>query len=134
MSIFSGWPGGVIGIVLTVLFASVGVVLAGYLVRLALEVAANVLDRPLTPRDRLALSAFVPVVALLAWRLSFRQFSYGTAAVFLLAGALIWLRNLLHGDTWVSPQESRFNSEYIGPATLLMISGLMFWNAVSPFI
>ena len=134
MSIFSDWPVGVLGLVLTAMVGFVGLIIVGYLVRLALEITANILGRPLTRRDMLVLAGFIPPVLLLAWRLSFRQFSYGMAAVFLLAGALIWTRNLLRGDTWISPQEGRFNTEYIGPATLLLIAVLMGWNAVSPFI
>ena len=134
MGIFSDWPGGVIGLLLAALFGAVGLILLSYLGRLALEIAANTLGRPLGRRDKLVLAAFIPPVALLAWRLSFRQFSYGMVAAFLLAGALLWTRNLLRGDTWISTQESRFNSEYIGPAALLLIAVLMFWNAVSPFI
>ena len=134
MSFTNDWPGGVVGLLLTVLFGAFGLVFIAYVGRFALEIAANVLGRPLTTRDRLAMAALLPIVALLAWRLSFQQFTYGAVALFLLASGLIWLRSLLHGDTWVSPQERRFNTEYIGPATLLLISGLMFWNAISPFI
>ena len=134
MSIFSDWPGGLAGLLLTALFGAAALILLGYLGRLALELAAHVLDRPLGGRDRLVLAAFVPVVLLLVWRLNFRQASYGVAAAFLLVGALLWMRNLLRGETWLSPQESRFNSEYIGPATLLLIAVLMAWNAMSPFI
>ena len=134
MGIVSDLPGGLLGLVLAAIFGFVGLILGGYLVRLALEMAANVLGRPLTRRDMLVLAAFIPPVALLAWRLNFRQFSYGMAATFVLVGALIWTRNLLRGETWISPQESRFNTEYIGPAALVLIAVLMFWNAVSPFI
>ena len=134
MSFNSDWPGGLIGLLLTALFGAFGLVFIGYVGKLALEIAANALGRPLTRRDRLVMAAFIPLVLLLAWRLSFQQFTYGTVAVFLLAGGLLWLWSLLHGDTWVSPQEKRFNTEYIGPVTLLLISGLMFWNAISPFI
>ena len=134
MSIFTDWPGGLIGLLLTVLFGAVGLILLGYLGRLALELAAHVLDRPLRVRDKLVMAAVIPLVLLLVWRLSFRQVSYGTVAAFLFVGAWLWTRNLLRGETWLSPQESRFNSEYIGPATLLMIAVLMAWNAVSPFI
>ena len=134
MSIFSDWPGGVVGLLLTALFGAVGLILLVYLGRLAVELAANALGRPLGGRDKLVLAAFVPPFLLLAWRFSFRQFSYGLVAAFLLAGAALWTRNLLRGETWISPQESRFNTEYIGPATLLLIAVLMFWNAVSPFI
>ena len=134
MSIFSDWPGGLAGLLLTALFGAAGLILLSYLGRLALELAAHVLDRPLVGRDKLVLAAFIPLVVLLVWRLSFRQASYGVVAAFLLVGALLWTRNLLRGDTWLSPQDSRFNSEYIGPATLLLIGVLMAWNAVSPFI
>lgn len=134
MSIFSDWPGGLAGILLTALFGAAGLILLGYLGRLALELAAHVLDRPPSGRDKLVMAAFIPLVLLLAWRLSVRQASYGIVAAFLLVGALLWTRNLLRGETWLSPQESRFNSEYIGPATLLLIAVLMAWNAVSPFI
>ena len=119
---------------LTGLFGAAGLILLVYLGRLGLELAANALGRPLSGRDKLVLAAFIPPIALLAWRLSFRQFSYGMAAAFLLAGASLWTRSLLRGETWLSPQESRFNTEYIGPATLLLIAVLMAWNAVSPFI
>ncbi len=134
MSIPSDWPGGILPLLFTAVVGFVGVVIVVYLVRFALEIVANALGRPLTRRDKLALVASVPLVLLLAWRLNFRQFSYGAAATFLLAGALLWTRNLLRGETWISTQESRFNSEYIGPAALLVIAVLMFWNAVSPFI
>ena len=134
MSIVSDWPVGPVGLLLTAFFGAVGLILLVYLGRFALEIAANALGRPLSGRDKLVLAALIPPVLLLAWRLSFRQFSYGAAATFVLAGALIWTRNLLRGDTWISPQESRFNTEYIGPAALLLIAVLMFWNAVSPFI
>ncbi len=134
MSIPSDWPGGILPLLFTAVVGFVGVVIVVYLVRFALEIVANALGRPLTRRDKLVLVASVPLVLLLAWRLNFRQFSYGAAATFALAGALLWTRNLLRGETWISTQESRFNSEYIGPAALLVIAVLMFWNAVSPFI
>ena len=133
-SIFSYWPSGPLSLLLGAVSLAVGLIVGGYLVRFALEIAANVLGRPLSRRDKLVLAAFVPPLALLAWKLSFRQFSYGMVAAFALAGALIWTRNLLRGETWISPQENRFNSEYIGPAALLLIAVLMAWNAWSPFI
>ncbi len=134
MSIFSGWPEGILALLFTAVIGFVGLVILVYLVRFALEIVSNALGRPLTRRDRLVLAAFIPPVLLLAWRLNFQQFSYGAAATLMLAGALVWTRNLLRGDTWISTQDSRFNSEYIGPAALLVIGVLMAWNAVSPFI
>ncbi len=134
MSIPSDWPGGILPLLFTAVVGFVGVVIVVYLVRFALEIVANALGRPLTRRDKLVLVASVPLVLLLAWRLNFRQFSYGAAATLVLAGAAVWTRNLLRGETWISTQESRFNSEYMGPAALLVIAVLMFWNAVSPFI
>ena len=134
MSIFSDLPGGLLALVFTAVIGAVGLIIVVYLVRFALEIVSNALGRPLTRRDKLVLAAFIPLVLLLAWRLNFQQFSYGAAATLVLGGALVWTRNLLRGDTWISAQESRFNSEYIGPATLFLIAVLMFWNAVSPFI
>ena len=107
----------------------------GYLlIRLLAATVSNVLGRPLTGRLRLV---HVPLWALIgasAWALSFRQFTYVLTATFCLAAAFIWLRNLLNGETWIGPHESRFNSEYVGPAALLFISSMLFWSAVSPFI
>ena len=129
-----GEPSFWVRFVLIGFFVAVGAVFVYYGGRLAMEIAANVLGRRLTRRDRLVLAAFVPLVLMLAWRLNFRQFSYGSASAFLFAMALIWLRNLLRGDTWMGPQDRRFNSEYIGPATLLFIGVMLLWSAISPFI
>ena len=112
----------------------VGAVGLAYLLGLlGLTIIAAVLERPLRGRTRLIVVPIILVVALLAWRLDLRQFSYGGAAVLGLAASFIWLRNLLRGETWIMPHEGRINSEYIGPVALILLSVFFLWSAVTPF-
>ena len=121
------------GLLAAVVSIMVAIPLVYLLTRLLTATVSNLLGRPMTGRLRLVQVPLWVLIGVLAWVLNFRQFSYGMAATFCLAVAFIWLRNLLRGETWLGPRESRFNSEYFGPAALLFISSMLFWSAVSPF-
>lgn len=77
--------------------------------------------------------ALFPIVAYLAWDLSFRQFAYGLTAIIGELWAFMWARALLRGETWVMYRNTRWNIEWAGPIVLTGLAVGYMSSAITPW-
>ena len=97
-------------------------------------VLASLLERqPWSRTVRGIQLGLVPVVVFLAWKLSFREFSYGLIGVMAAIGAIVWARTLLEGGAWIQSRGSRFNIEWAGPLVLAGLSVGYISSAINPW-
>ena len=98
------------------------------------EVLGSLIERPPWSRTvRTMQLVLLPIIILLAWKLTFREFSYGLTGLLAAAGALVWARTLLRGETWLWQRDDRINGEWAGPLVLAGLSAAFLSSSVSPW-
>ena len=98
------------------------------------EVIGSLIERPPWSRTVRTIQLVVlPIIILLAWKLTFREFSYGLTGLLAATGAIVWARTLWRGETWLWQREGRVNGEWAGPATLAGLSAAFLTSSVNPW-